>query len=273
MKIIKWILIVVLVLIVILLIGRNVIVKQVAKFVVSAKTDLSMDIQKLDIGLFSSHLDVQGLKIYNPQGFQDPVMLDLPRLYIDYNLSEIIGGKLHLPVVIFHLNEFVLIKQADGTSNIDSLKEFGGKEKPAEPEPVAKPEEGKEPMDFQIDQLDLKIGKVVLKEYSGKAKPSVNVYDINLEQRYENVISTRRFVTALLLEHMNQFVLQAIQNVGLDEVRGLLGDSVDAIGKFGKEAVNAVTGVGKGAIGEAEKILKGTKEGLENIIKLPFGGK
>jgi len=275
MKILKIFGITLAVLIAVLLLGRNVLVKWGAQVAVSSMTDLTLRIDKLNIGLFSTKLDIQGLKIYNPKGYQDPLMLDLPRFYVDYNLMDILGGKLHLKDVKFHLNEFMLVKQKDGTSNIDSLKALAAKKEEAAPEkaPEQKTPPEKKQLPIQIDSLALKIGQVVIKDYSKGGQPEVNTYQVNIDQTFKDITDINTFVTTLLLKHMSKFVTSAISSVGLDKVGGVVGDSVGAIGKFGTEALKKGLNLGTGAVGEAGSLLKNTGEGVKKIITLPFGTK
>ncbi|HSV43486.1 MAG TPA: AsmA family protein, partial [Candidatus Bathyarchaeia archaeon] len=211
LKIFKWVGMIIAVLLVVLVVGRNMLVKWGAEIAVSSMTDLTLRIDKLNIGLFSTKLDIQGLKIYNPKGYQDPLMLNLPRFYVDYNLMEIIGGKLHLKEVKFHLNEFMLVKQKDGTSNIDSLKALASKKEGAAPEkaPEQKTPPEKKQLPIQIDSLELKLGQVVMKDYSRGGQPEVNAYQVNIDQTFKDITDINAFVTTLLLKHMSKFVTNA----------------------------------------------------------------
>ena len=69
LKILKIIGISLLVLVVVLVLGRNIIIPIGAKIGVKTMTGLTLRMDKFNIGLFSTNLDIQGLKILNPKGY------------------------------------------------------------------------------------------------------------------------------------------------------------------------------------------------------------
>ncbi|MDD3089550.1 MAG: hypothetical protein PHT95_06380, partial [Candidatus Omnitrophica bacterium] len=73
---------------------------------VEAVTGLRLKLQGLSVGIIRTMVDVKGLKLYNPTGFKDRVMIDIPRIYVDYDLPAIIKGNIHLPEVILEMTEF-----------------------------------------------------------------------------------------------------------------------------------------------------------------------
>jgi len=144
--------------------GKNVIIKTSVTAGVSAITGLKLSIRSMDIGIFKSLIGINKLQLYNPSGFVDELMIDLPEIYVDYNLGAFMKGKTHLEEVRLNLKEFVVVKNEAGELNLDSLKVV----KTAEEEEVI--DEGKkkktEMPELQIDLLELRIDKVVYKDYS-----------------------------------------------------------------------------------------------------------
>ena len=268
-KALKVILIVLVVLVLVvfaLLLARNVIAERAAKFFLENQTDLTMEVENLNIGFFLSTVDVQGLRVFNPEGFRDRVMIDLPRFSAEYNLFDILAGRMHFSSIVFHLNQFLLVKEKDGVSNIDSLKKFmetSGEERTRESV------EAEEDLDLHIERLHLRIGRVTIRDYTKGPRPVADT-NVNLDQEFTDVTNIRQFTSALLVAHMNEFVQYAFR-MGLGNMAGFFGDSVDAVGRFGTDAIRALTDVGGGTIGEAGRILERGGQQLENIIRMPFG--
>lgn len=261
-----------LVLVFALILGRNIIVPVGAKICVKAMTGLTLKMDKFSIGLFSTKLDIQGLKIYNPKGYEDKVMLDLPRIYVDYDLGDIIGGKIHLNDVKFFLNEFMLIKRADGSSNLDGIMKLVSEQSDkSQAQEATKVEPKKEAPEVQIDLFELKVGKFISKVYSESGKVDVDTISINIDKRYEN--KTIEEIASDLSKYVGTVLLQMALNLDLGNVSDVLKGIIDSVGKLGVDAVKMGVDVGMGAVGEAEKVLKNTTDGLKNIIKLPFGRK
>jgi hypothetical protein len=278
-KILKGVLIALLVLVIVVVLGRNFIIPAGAGIGMKAMTGLTLKMDKFYIGIFNTKLDIQGLKIYNPKGYEDPVMLDIPRIYVDYHLRDIIGGNIHLNDLKFFLTELVIVKQADGTSNVDGIMKLASK-KSDTPAPVKKPAPAKEkkPVKIQLDLVEIKIGRFVTKSYTAKGTADVKEIKLNIDKRYEK--QSVESIAADLSKYAGTVLLQMTMNIGLGDVGSLVTGTIGSVGKLGTDAAKTVTNVGKGAVDvgkgavdEAANVLKGTADGVKNIIKLPFGSK
>ncbi len=106
---------------IVLFIGKNMIIKTSVTTGVKAVTGLKLKIGSMNVGVFKSLLGINELQLYNPAGFEDKLMVDLPEIYVDYNMGAIMGGKVHLEEVRLHLKEFIVVKNEEGELNLDSL--------------------------------------------------------------------------------------------------------------------------------------------------------
>jgi hypothetical protein len=272
-KILKIIVILTLVLLVILVVGRNVIVPLCAKIGVKALTGLTLEMDKFNIGLLSTKLDIQGLKIYNPKGYEDPVMLDLSRIYVDYDLTDIIGGNIHLSDVKFFLNELVIVKRADGSSNFDGIMKLASKKsgKSASKKEAPASRKEKKAVKIQLDLVEIKVGKFISKSYASSGKADVKEIKLNIDKRYEK--QSVAFIASDLSKYVGNVILQMTMNLGLNDVEDLVSGTIGSVGKLGTGAAQIGVDAGKEAVDQAANVLKGTADGVKNIIKLPFGSK
>ncbi|HRZ40663.1 MAG TPA: AsmA family protein, partial [Candidatus Omnitrophota bacterium] len=234
-KFLKFLGIVLLVLVVVFLVFRDIIVKTGAQVAVKAMTGLSLEVDKLHIGLLSTKLDIENLKIKNPDGFPDPLMVDLPKIYVDYALKDIIAGNIHLNDMKFFLTEVTIVKLADGRSNLDGIMKLASKKKaPAEKEAKPEPAKAKKPLKFQFDLVEIKVGKFVTKSYDQAGKASVDTFNVGFDKRYENVTDFT-VISADIAKYTGKFLLQAAMNLDL-------GDASEAI----KGSLNTLTNLGTG---------------------------
>lgn len=194
----------------VLVIGRNFFVKAAVEAGVKAVTGLSLEMSKLDIGLFKTTLEIKGLKLYNPEGFKDKLMADLPEIYVDYDLKKIVQGKVHLPEVRLNLQQFTVVKNGQGVLNLDSLavvqqkKEGAAPAKPAESKPAAMP-------DIQVDLLRLDIGKVVYKDYSaGRSEPNVQTYEVNIHETFKDITDPQALVSLVVAKALAHTSIAAL---------------------------------------------------------------
>ena len=257
-KILKLLGLLVVILLIVLLIGRNFIAKTAVTGGVKAVAGLEMDIDSMDVGILNTLVGINEMKIYNPPEFSDRVMVDMPEIYIDYDLSAFIEGKVHLEELRINLKELTVVKDKDGKLNINSLKVAKtGKEK--EPE---KPEEKKE-TEIKIDLLDLKIGKVVYKDYSRGSEPKILEYNLNLHEKYENITDLNELGKLILVKALMNTNIANLTNFALNSLQSEVSDTL----KKATEAGKALQEIDE----KVTDILKETTQDIKDKLKLPFG--
>lgn len=248
-------LILLLVLIVIVVVGKNIIVRAAVTKGVKVVTGLNMRIDSVNIGIANTLLGIKGLVLYNPPSFEDKVMMDLPEIYVDYDLGAFFKKNVHLSELRLNLKEFVVIKNKQGILNIDSLTavQTGKKTETVKTqEPKAQPAEK---IQIQIDLMKLKIGKVIYKDYSNGGKPLIRTLNLNIDEEYENITDPEAVVRIIVVKVLTNQAL-----AGLTDFKfGSLSEGLPATLKDASKLM------GDGA-GEA---VKNTAEKLKNL--LPFG--
>jgi len=254
--------------------GKNVIIKTSVTAGVSAITGLKLSIRSMDIGIFKSLIGINKLQLYNPSGFVDELMIDLPEIYVDYNLGAFMKGKTHLEEVRLNLKEFVVVKNEAGELNLDSLKVV----KTAEEEEVI--DEGKkkktEMPELQIDLLELRIDKVVYKDYSKGTPPNVKEYNVNIDERYENISDPQTFGRLIILKALKNTTIASLANFDIVRLqKGITGTVRKTAEKVLETPVKVVES-GKDLIEDkaAETAKEAVEKAAETIKKiLPFGNK
>jgi len=264
---------IILAILLVMLFTKDLIVKSAVEGGVKAVTGLNMAIKSFKIGILKTLVDIQDLKVYNPAGYEDKVMLDMPEIYVDYDLPAIIGGKLHLPEVRLNMKEFVVVKNADGELNLNALKVVKeAEEKPAEP---AEKKEGKAP-EFQIDVLELKVGKVYYKDYSKGGEPSVKEFDINLNERYENISDPETLARLIIVRAIAKTSIAQLTNFDLKSLQGTISGTLATAQQLtstvAAQAGTAAAKAGETAAKAAETVEKAA-EGIGGSLLSPFGAK
>ncbi len=112
-KILKLLGLLVVILLIVLLIGKNFIAKKAVTGGVKAVTGIEMDIDSMDVGILNTLVGINEMKLYNPTEFSDRVMIDIPEIYVDYDLSAFIKGTAHLTEVRINLKELTVVKDND----------------------------------------------------------------------------------------------------------------------------------------------------------------
>ena len=280
-----------------LFIAKNMIIKTSVTTGVRAMTGLKLNIRSMNVGVFKSLIGINELQLHNPQGFEDKLMVDLPEIYVDYNLGAIMGGKVHLEEVRLHLKEFIVVKNEAGELNLDSLRVIKEAEEVEEPKKGDTEKKKTEMPDIQIDLLTLKIDKVIYKNYSKGTPPKEKVFNVNINERYENITDPQSFVRLIIFKALKNTTIASLTNFDLGKLQSGISETVKKTTEMAHEATGRVLEAGKGASEKAretamesaskatdagkdasEKIQDAARESVEkasDAIKkfLPFGNK
>ena len=257
------VLLIILIVIVVFAIGKDVIVKVATEQGVKAVTGLKLRISSFRVKMLKSIISIKGLKLYNPSGYKDKVMVDIPEIYVDYTFSDIIKGYLHFPEIRLHLKEFVVVKNEKGELNLDSLKVVEeSKEEKAKPKTKKKEEPKKPSKGMKIDLLKLKAEKVYYKDYT-KTPPSIKEYDVNIDVEYKDVTS----MTALVQLIMTKVLMNtAIANLSGFDIGGL-EDSLKANLGSGYDMKGITAQFDMGDVEKkVDEVVKGASKALSGLL-------
>ena len=285
---------IVLVLLIALFFGKNVVIKTSVTAGVRTMTGLKLSIRGMDFGIFKTLIGINELQLYNPSGFVDELMFDVPEIYVDYDLGAFMKGRTHLEEVRLHLKEFIVVKNEAGELNLDSLKVVKEEEKEVIDE--GKKEKTKT-RELQIDVLELRIDKVVYKDYSKGTPPKVKEYNVNIDDRFENITDPKTFGRLIIVKALKNTTIASLTNFDLGKLQRGISGTVRKTAEKALETPGRAIEIGKDAGEKAretaeekvkkaieaekkagEKVKKDAKEAVEkaaDVIKkiLPFGKK
>jgi len=232
MRVLMSLLVVVVILVVVLVAGRNIIIKAGAGAAIKAITGVEIKIGTLNIGLFRPVIHIKDMKLLNPASYPEPLMMDMPELFIQYDLASIMKGVIHLPEIRLWVKEFVVVKNAEGNININELAALQPKSKESVKPPQAKPQ-GPLPQ-IKIDLMELQIGKVLYKEYRAQGAPRESVYNIALKERYQNIKDPNVLLALIVGKALSNTAISGI-SATLKNADKLVGSASDLVIQSGKK--------------------------------------
>ena len=265
MQRLKNLLIIVLLVVIGIVLLKNMIASAAFSGGVKAITGLNAQVKSVQVGLLNTAVGIKGLRVLNPSGFPDRVMLDVPEIFVDYDLGSFLKGKAHLETLRLHLSELHVIKSADGKVNLQSIKAL----EPAKAGEATKPSQPGHAPEFQIDVLELKVGKVVYKDYTA-SPPAVQEFNVNIDERYEHITNPYLFAGLVVsrslmkttvgqLAHFDVAGLQSNVTQALKLSAGQLTSQLthgsEAMQEVGKSALGTATGAVKDTAGTLKKLL------------------
>ncbi len=210
---------------------KNLIIKSVVTRAVYGITGAPVHIDRFKLNILSSTIDISGFKMYNPSGFPEGTLVFCPKIKIIYDWDSLFKQKRHFLLVEIELKEMGLTKNKKGNLNVDSLKIVE--------EPKSFP-----PTPIQIDLLTLNIGKIVYKDYTVGANPSVRVYDVNRQKSYKGIPTTQQLALLVLAEPMKAAAIKNAKIYGVAMLAGVAVLPVAVVATFiGKDYVQQVIDV------------------------------
>lgn len=212
MKKIRKILIIAVVSIFALGIFKDQVIKSVVTVAATQVVGAPVHIDGFSLGVFKQSVRISGFKIYNPPGFSKSILVDLSKINVAYDLGALFKKRLHLFFVEIGIKEMGLEKNDKGELNVDSLKvvrQGSSQEAKASAQ-----------MPMQLDIVKLKIGKVILRDYTRK-DPTIKVYDIDIDKSYKNITSAQQLAALILAEPMKAAGIQGAKIYGVAMLAGV----------------------------------------------------
>ncbi len=225
MKNLKKILLIVVVVLAGLVVLKDIIIRTSVTTVGSQIVGAPIKMGGFSLGLLTQKIHIKNFQLYNPPGFSNSPMIDIPEIRVDYDLGALIGGKLHFKLVMFNLKEMLVEKDKEGKLNVDSLKVVeeqkaaAGKKKETKAEPASK-KETKE-MALAIDVLKLNVERVVYKDHSKGEPAATQVFEVALKDKeFKNITSVQQMVTLIMVQSMGPTAIQGAKIYGATAILG-----------------------------------------------------
>ena len=180
-----------------------------------------LKIDHMSLSFARQKISIKGMKLYNPPGFPNEVLLDVPEVSVDCNPWGIFRGRWHLSEVTVHMKELVIIRDADKKLNVDALKIAESKDKASEEKSPQPPKKKNKMPRFFINELNLNVERVVVKDFSKGDPPLIQVYDVPLKNKViREVDGFGNLMTVLIVQAMGP---TAIKSAGIYAAAAVLG--------------------------------------------------
>jgi uncharacterized protein involved in outer membrane biogenesis len=273
MKTLFRIIIIVVIIAAVAFLAKNIIAKTAIEQGAQMVTGLKLRMDSFNLSFTKNNVGMKELRLYNPKGYADKIMVDIPTIYVDYKIAPLLKGKVHLEEMVFHLKELTVVKNKEGELNLDALKPVKKEEAAAEkkePKKVEKKEPGKA-LQFQIDKMVLRIGKVQFKDYSQGGEPSVKTFNINIDETIYGVDDPAVLVNLILFKALTGTTIGRLADFDMnglqDSVSGTLDASKERAGELAKQSKEMAAAKAK----EVEKLASEKADELADKTKRSIG--
>lgn len=236
-KVLGSLLIIILAVLVFLIVARNWVIKTAIEKGATAVTGFNTKVDSVKFD-FPSNIQILGLNIQNPDSFKEKTFVNIPEIYANLVLGELLQGKqIHLNEVRLNIQEVHIEKNEKGVSNIELLSSVGGSAKQPAAKPAPKTEQ-KPAMPFLLDKLVLTIRNVSYEDRSGLigAAPIPGKklsMDLNVkEEVFGNIQDPKTLVNLVLAKILSSATLGRLLDI---DPKQLLGTGLSNVTNLGKD--------------------------------------
>lgn len=265
----------IIILAVVAFLGKNLIAKAAIENGVKLITGLQLSVEEIDVNLFKTYVQIEELRLLNPPGYDDKVMVNIPEILFDYELGSFFRGKAHIEQIRIDLKELTVIRNKDGSMNIDQLKSIKEQqEKKAGQTPSGTPAQT---IPLQIDVLSLRVGRVIFKDYTKGEEPYIKGFDINIDETYYNITDPNYLVSLIMFKALQKTTIANLTNFSLNDLKSSLPytllsgkDIAGAAGAKAQETLGNTPDMAQdvaGGVGTAAKKTGGVLKGLFSTVK------
>jgi len=203
-----------------------------------------VSIDKLHLGLLSSEIGIYGLRIENPDGFDEPLLATIPEIFVSYNLAGLLKKTIHIKEIRLNLDEITVERNASGQVNVRELSALkqSAEKAPAKKETdgaTSQAPEGKAGLAVQIDKVDLSIGRARYVDAS-KEKPVIREFPLGIKNaQFYNLTDPKQVTEQVIIKTVQQIGLNALMpdlsalQTSFDvQAASAIDAAKDAVGKF-----------------------------------------
>ena len=245
----------------VLLVLKNIVAKTVLIGGIKAVAGVDASIEHMDVGLLRTSIGIRGLRLANPSGFPDNIMVDLPELSVHYQLLPLLQGRVHLEEVRLHLREVVVEKNAQGQLNLTTIPAVQqAQTQPARQAPPAKK------TSLQIDVLQLQIGKVIYKDYTAGPQPRVQEFLVNINERYEHITNPQALASLIVIKALAKTSIAQLAHFDVGALRGQAEDALRGATSLATHALGSAAGLGQEAGKEAARTADKTLKAFKKLL-------
>ena len=206
-------------LVLVVLIGRNIIIKTSVSPMVRSLTGFDASVGGVSVGVFSSKIAIQGLKMTNPSDFAEKRMLDAPEIYVEYKLPSMLSRTREFPKIRLKIAEVVVVKNEKGESNVARIMAV---------KPKSEGGGGSSSAGNHFGELDLSLGSVIMIDYSrmNGGRPLTIDRTLNYHCTYHN-LSGNNLKKVVMLETL-KYLPGKLADITPDSIQRELGGVVSA---------------------------------------------
>jgi ElaB/YqjD/DUF883 family membrane-anchored ribosome-binding protein len=230
------------------------ITKTALRYVVRMDTHMN----RVSLNPVTGCITVRGFKIYNPPGFKERVLADVPLITMDFKAKTLLENGIFFDNITVNIKEINVIKNKENQTNVSQMKAFSPAEKP------------KEKLPFLADRYDVQIEKIKVIDYTQGDEAVTKEVDLNIQESYKKVKNPDTVIKAI---GFKLYFNGKLKNIGFNikRIQSELAKLAEENKKLRKEIVKATQEriektkkIAEGAITATKKAIQDTAKGVQD---------
>jgi putative FmdB family regulatory protein len=264
---------------VVLVVGAMISIDAIARVgvqVVGSKVlGVATTVDAVRLGLLSSHSSVRGLRVANPQGYTDPLFLELGTASLTARLGELVGERTTIRNIT--ISDLVLTLEQDASGKLnaqrisDNLPDSDGDAKTA-PKPDQGPTRDFVVKEFRIERVTVRLRNLVGgRQGLVEVKlPDIVLKDVHSDGSVDVLASEiSGVVISSVLQATVAANIEGLSSAVTDGIRDTLKDFVGDLPADLRGPVESI----RGGLGDAlDKAGEGIQKGVGDALQGIFGG-
>jgi hypothetical protein len=211
---------------------KNLIVRRLLEKGTENTLGLRIAMDDLDVALLGTHLRIKDLRIYNPAGFEEKEMAYVPLIYIVCDPAEYFKSKkLHFYFFDLNVERFNIVKNKEGSVNIEQIKCVKSKEQLR----------SKKKTSFYIEIFRLNLGDIYYIDHSKGYIPKPKIYHLGIkDETFSNIDSPDDITKLVILKVLENTEIGKLINLSIIPFASDMSDVVVLTGKTVKATIKGL---------------------------------
>lgn len=214
--------------------GRNFLIKTAVQIGVQKALGMKVSIAEFRLDLFPGKLEIKGLTVYNPPGFEGEALTRIPYIRADFDLLPLLIGKFHFKYLDLNINEVNLVKNRNKELNLSRIQAIASAGSKNPPQTSA----NSKPTSIRINELILTINHVNYIDYTKRHPKQQRIWLGIYRERFANLRSVDDIVKVV--------VVRVAYKAGLYNLGLPLRTLSSGITQFGNSIGNGLNKTSKG---------------------------
>ncbi len=200
-----------------ILVFRDLIIKQVIVSVGSSAVGAPLKVGGFSLSLLTGQMRMDHVVLDNPADFTRVPLIEIAHIQVSYFPLDLIRGKLYFSLIDLDVKQLSIERNKVGQYNVASLKI-----KPQKSSEKINSQESFKPLDMRIDHLKLNVDRVTFRDEMKDGQIKESNHGVGLHQKtFSNITSPQQLVALIMFESSG---LGSLKDIAMSSTKEVVHD-------------------------------------------------